>query len=59
VLGGEQHENHGDDKSGLRLDKPDLVEAALVRKPGVDLGLFDELVYEVGPFVTLSTFLTT
>src|ERR1035441_10194063 len=28
---------------GLCLDKPDLVEAALVRKPGVDLGLFDEL----------------
>ncbi|MGA9793182.1 MAG: hypothetical protein WBQ43_21030, partial [Terriglobales bacterium] len=25
------------------LDKPDLVEAGLVRKPGVDLGLFDEL----------------
>ena len=32
---------------GLCLDKPDLVEAGLVRKPGVDLGLFDELVYEV------------
>ena len=30
---------------GLCLDKPDLVETALVRKPGVDLGLFDELVY--------------
>jgi hypothetical protein len=30
---------------GLCLDKHDLVEAALVRKPGVDLGLFDELVY--------------
>src|ERR1700719_3229719 len=30
---------------GLCLDKPDLVEAALVRKPGVDLGLFDELVF--------------
>ena len=30
---------------GLCLDKPDLVEAGLVRKPGVDLGLFDELVY--------------
>jgi hypothetical protein len=30
---------------GLCLDKPELVEAALVRKPGVDLGLFDELVY--------------
>ena len=28
---------------GLCLDKPDLVEADLVRKPGVDLGLFDEL----------------
>jgi hypothetical protein len=30
---------------GLCLDRPGLVEAALVRKPGVDLGLFDELVY--------------
>jgi hypothetical protein len=30
---------------GLCLDKPDLVVAALVRKTGVDLGLFDELVY--------------
>ncbi len=30
---------------GLCLDKPDLVETALVRKPGVDLGLFDELFY--------------
>jgi hypothetical protein len=30
---------------GLCLDKPGLVEATLVRKPGVDLGLFDELVY--------------
>jgi hypothetical protein len=30
---------------GLCLDKPDLVAAALVRKPGVDLGLFDELAY--------------
>jgi hypothetical protein len=30
---------------GLCLDEPDLVEAALVRKPRVDLGLFDELVY--------------
>ena len=28
---------------GLCLDKSDLVEIALVRKPGVDLGLFDEL----------------
>jgi CRISPR/Cas system-associated exonuclease Cas4 (RecB family) len=28
---------------GLCLDKPELVEAGLVRKPGVDLGLFDEL----------------
>ena len=28
---------------GLCLDKPGLVAAALVRKPGVDLGLFDEL----------------
>jgi PD-(D/E)XK nuclease superfamily len=30
---------------GLCLNKPNLVEVALVRKPGVDLGLFDELVY--------------
>ena len=30
---------------GLCLDKQHLVEVALVRKPGVDLGLFDELVY--------------
>jgi hypothetical protein len=30
---------------GLCLDKRDLVETALVRKPGVDLGLFDELAY--------------
>ena len=30
---------------GLCLDKRDLVDAALIRKPGVDLGLFDELVY--------------
>ena len=30
---------------GLCLDKQDLVEAALIRKPGVDLGLFDELVH--------------
>jgi hypothetical protein len=30
---------------GLCLDKRELVEAALVRKPGVDLGLFHELVY--------------
>ena len=30
---------------GLCLHKPDLVEAALMRKPGVDLGLFDELNY--------------
>ena len=30
---------------GLCLGKRDLVEAVLVRKPGVDLGLFDELVY--------------
>jgi len=28
---------------GLCLDKSELVETALVRKPGVDLGLFDEL----------------
>ena len=31
--------------TGICLDKPELVEAALVRKPGVDLGLLDELVY--------------
>ena len=30
---------------GLCLDQRDLVEASLVRNPGVDLGLFDELVY--------------
>ncbi len=30
---------------GICLAKPDLVEANLIRKPGVDLGLFDELVY--------------
>ncbi len=30
---------------GLCLDQRDLVETALMRKPGVDLGLFDELVY--------------
>jgi PD-(D/E)XK nuclease superfamily len=30
---------------GLCLDQRDLVDASLVRKPGVDLGLFDELVY--------------
>ena len=30
---------------GLCLDKRDLVEAALVHKPGVDRGLFDELNY--------------
>ncbi len=30
---------------GLCLDKQHLVDAALVHKPGVDLGLFDELVY--------------
>ena len=30
---------------GLCLDNPALVENRLVRKPGVDLGLFDELVY--------------
>ena len=30
---------------GLCLDKRDLVESGLVRKPGVDLGLFDELIY--------------
>jgi hypothetical protein len=29
----------------LCLDQRDLVEIALVHKPGVDLGLFDELVY--------------
>lgn len=30
---------------GLCLDRSDLVEIALVRKPGVDLGLFDELTF--------------
>ena len=30
---------------GLCLDRRDLVETNLVRHPGVDLGLFDELVY--------------
>jgi CRISPR/Cas system-associated exonuclease Cas4 (RecB family) len=30
---------------GLCLDQPDLIETALVRQPGVDLGLFDELGY--------------
>jgi hypothetical protein len=30
---------------GLCLEQRDLVETALVRKPGVDLGLFDELGY--------------
>ena len=30
---------------GLCLEQPDLVETALVRKPGVDLGLFDELAF--------------
>jgi CRISPR/Cas system-associated exonuclease Cas4 (RecB family) len=30
---------------GLCLDQRDLVEASLVRKPGVSLGLFDELDY--------------
>jgi PD-(D/E)XK nuclease superfamily protein len=30
---------------GLCLNQPDLVENSLIRKPGVDLGLFDELVY--------------
>ena len=30
---------------GLCLEKSDLVEVGLIRKPGVDLGLFDELVY--------------
>jgi len=30
---------------GLCLDQRDLVETALVRKPGADLGLFDELGY--------------
>jgi len=30
---------------GLCLDQRELVESALVRKPGVDLGLFDELGY--------------
>ena len=30
---------------GLCLEQPDLVKTALMRKPGVDLGLFDELAY--------------
>ena len=30
---------------GLCLDQRDLVETGLTRKPGVDLGLFDELAY--------------
>ena len=30
---------------GICLNRPELVETALVRKPGVDLGLFDELAY--------------
>ena len=30
---------------GLCLEQRDLVDTALVRKPGVDLGLFDELAY--------------
>ena len=30
---------------GLCLDQSELVETALLRKPGVDLGLFDELAY--------------
>ncbi len=30
---------------GLCLDKHDMVDASLIRKPGVDLGLFDELIY--------------
>ena len=30
---------------GLCLDQRDLVDTALLRKPGVDLGLFDELAY--------------
>ena len=30
---------------GLCLEQRDLVDAALVRKPGVDLGLFDELFF--------------
>jgi hypothetical protein len=30
---------------GICLNRPDLIETALVHKPGVDLGLFDELGY--------------
>jgi hypothetical protein len=30
---------------GICLDKQELIDASLIRKPGVDLGLFDELVY--------------
>ena len=28
-----------------RFDQHDMVEASLIRKPGVDLGVFDELTY--------------
>jgi len=30
---------------GLCLNQPALIETALVRRPGVDFGLFDELAY--------------
>jgi hypothetical protein len=30
---------------GLCLDKPELIEAKLIRRPGGDLGLFDELAF--------------
>ena len=30
---------------GICLNRPELVETALVRKPGVDFGVFDELAY--------------
>ena len=30
---------------GLCLDQRDLVDSGLIRKPGVDLGVFDELAY--------------
>ena len=34
---------------GLCLDQRDLVETGLIRKPGVDLGLFDELATRYPP----------
>ena len=43
--GADQWTRRVEDRLRDIFDKPDLVEGALVRKPGVDLGLFDELVY--------------